>query len=466
VDRRSVIIAGSLLAGLAAIIGVAVALGSGGGGGGSVGSGSATTTTTSVAATTLPSITPTTLLPPQSLVPTTPTTVVITPPPSTTPTTTPNGASDVGITAHTIRITVVADTAPVVKGVEAWAATVNGTGGLAGRTVKVEARVVSSASEYTAAIANACTTSFAVVGSSSQFDSQTSGLQCGVPEVATRIFDPAHQARPNAYAVIPARAGLVPVGAFRHLLSSVAGCCHQYVLVPAVGPGRAPTQAAVQAATAIGFTTAATPDVPAGSPPGEYTKIVADLVSKQATFASSGLGAESTVRLRKAAAANPGASVVTAWYCDATCADPSFLTSGGAAVDGENVDIGVNPLTDEARIPTMAAYVRAMKSLGTPTVAGLESYSAGLLFQQAVRQVVTASGTNGITRVRLLAALGTVHTFTAGGILGTTDVGARQPTGCYVLLGVEGGRFVRVFPAASAQLDCGTQNLQTVPTGG
>ena len=169
-------------------------------------------------------------------------------------------------------------------------------------------------------------------------------------------------------------------------------------------------------------------------------------MSKQATFASSGLGAESTVKLRKAAAADPDASVVQAWYCDTTCADPGFLTSGGAAVDGENVAIALNPLTDEARIPTMAAYVRAMKTLGPPTVAGLESYSAGLLFQQTVHQVAAASGPNSITRVRLLATLGTVHSFTAGGILGTTDVAARQPTGCYVLLRVDAGRFARVFP--------------------
>jgi hypothetical protein len=466
VDRRSVIIAGSLLVGLAAIIGVAFALG-GGGGGGSVQTGSGATTT-SVASTPLPSTTTTTTsrLPPPSFVPTTPTTVVITPPPSTTPTTTPNGASDVGITAHTIRVTVVADTAPVVKGVQAWAATVNESGGLAGRTVKVDARVVSNPSEYSAAITNACTTSFAVVGSSSQFDSQSSGLACGVPEVATHIFDPAHQSRAASYAVIPARAGVVPVGAFRHLLSTVTGCCSQYVLVPTVGPARAATQAVVQAAAAVGFTTAGTPDVPPGAGPAEYTKLVADLVSKQATFASSGLGAESTVRLRKAAAANPAAGVVKVWYCDATCGEQSFLTSGGPAVDGENVALGVNPLADEARIPTMAAYVRVVKTLGPPTVAGLESYSAGLLFQQAAHQVVAASGPNGLTRVRLLAALGTVHTFTAGGILGTTDVGARQPTGCYVLLRVDGGRFVRVFPSAPAQLDCGAQNLQTVSTGG
>ena len=62
--------------------------------------------------------------------------------------------------------------------------------------------------------------------------------------------------------------------------------------------------------------------------------------------------------------------------------------------------------------------------------------------------------------MRLLAALGTVHAFNAEGILGTTDVGARQPTGCYMLLTVKNAHFVRSFPTAPGQLDCGAQNLQ------
>jgi hypothetical protein len=114
----------------------------------------------------------------------------------------------------------------------------------------------------------------------------------------------------------------------------------------------------------------------------------------------------------------------------------------------------------------MAAYVKATRTVATPTVAGLESYSAGLLFEQVARQVVATNGPNGLTRVRILAALSGVHRFNAGGILGVTDVAARAPTGCFMLLRVHGGRFVRSFPVAPAHLDCGAQNLQNVPTGG
>jgi hypothetical protein len=114
----------------------------------------------------------------------------------------------------------------------------------------------------------------------------------------------------------------------------------------------------------------------------------------------------------------------------------------------------------------MAAYVKATRTVAAPTNAGLESYSAGLLFEQVARQVAATNGPAGLTRARVLTALTGVHRFDAGGILGVTDVAARAPTGCFALLRVHEGRFVRSFPALPAHLDCGTQNLQNVPTGG
>ena len=170
--------------------------------------------------------------------------------------------------------------------------------------------------------------------------------------------------------------------------------------------------------------------------------------------------------LRKAAAADPASSVVKAWYCAQECADPPFLTQGGAAVEGQYVDVPVNPLSDQASVPAIATYVQAAQRFGGPTVAGLESNAAGLLFEQVVKQVVATNGANGITRSRVLAAVATVHGFTAGGILGTTDVGGRQPTGCFALLQVKSGQLARVFPTTAGELNCGSGNLQTVPKGG
>ena len=467
-DRRSVVIVGTLAVALLVAIGVGLALTTGGGGNQSVRTSPGSVTTVPVPPTspTTTSTTPPPITTPKNTVPTLPPpTVVIGPSPTTAPaapttTTRPSGGNDTGITDREIRLTAIADTAPVLRGVEAWASALNRTGGLAKRTVRIDARLVATPDDYAAAVTSACANSFAIVGSSSSFDSQTSGLQCGIPEIATRLFDPAHQTLRTAYAVIPAQSGLERVGAFKHLLTTVTGCCRQYVLVPTTEPGRTATTRSVRAATSIGFTTAATPDVSANATPADYDALAADLVAKQATFARSGLDATSTVQLRKAVAA-AGGGIVKAWYCDASCDDPTFLASGGTAVEGQLVDLGVNPLADQTHIPAMGAFVRAMRHLGAaPSVPALESYSAGVLFEQAAKQVTQVSGDNGLTRVRLLGAVGTIHGFTAGGILGTTDVGAKQPTGCYMLLTVKNGHFVRSYPTTPGQLDCGAQNLQ------
>ncbi|HWW44057.1 MAG TPA: hypothetical protein VN180_03225 [Acidimicrobiia bacterium] len=462
-DRRSLIVAGVLGVALLAAIGVGIGLTTGGGGNSAVKTPTTSSTTiappvaSSTTTSSTPIVSPSTVNVPKPSVVITPTTG------PTTPTTTPTGQP--GITNTTIRVGVIADSAAVAHGVEAWAYTLNQAGGLAGRTVKVDAHVVTSPAVYAAAVANVCTTDFAVVGSSSQFDGQTGGFACGIPDLATLLFTSAHQALPNSFAVLPERAGVVSVGAFKQLLSTVSGCCRQFVLVPTVDPGRGIVAASARGAAAAGFTTAGTPEVPAGAGPAEYKKLVAALVAEKATFARSGLGAASTVALRKAAAADPASSVVQAWYCAQECADPPFLAEGGAAVEGQYVDVPANPLSDQAAVPAIATYVQAAQHFGGPTVAGLESNAAGLLFEQVVKQVVATSGVNGITRSRVVAAVTTVHSFTAGGILGTTDVGGRQPTGCFALLQVKNGQLTRVFPTTAGELNCGSQNLQNVPKG-
>jgi flagellar hook-associated protein 2 len=45
-----------------------------------------------------------------------------------------------------------------------------------------------------------------------------------------------------------------------------------------------------------------------------------------------------------------------------------------------------------------------------------------MLFEQVARQVVSEGGSDGLIRVALIAALRDVTAFTAGGILGATDV--------------------------------------------
>ena len=128
------------------------------------------------------------------------------------------------------------------------------------------------------------------------------------------------------------------------------------MLVPADGPDRTSTEAAIDAAAEIGFETAATPDVALDAPSTDYDALAQDLSTSGATFAASGLGADSTLELRRAAA-TAGVTGVAAWYCDARCYDSSVSADSGA--DGEYVGIETVPFGDRHDVPELRAYQRA-----------------------------------------------------------------------------------------------------------
>ena len=157
----------------------------------------------------------------------------------------------------------IADAAPVVHGVEAWAQTVNGAGGLAGRMVRVDGHVVGSPAVYAGGGRQRLhdrlrDRRLELRGTTARAAGWRAACRSSPPACST----PRDKTRANSFALFPAQPGLIQVGAFKHLLAATSGCCRQYVLVPTVEPGRGIVQQSVQGAAAVGFTTAGTPDVP------------------------------------------------------------------------------------------------------------------------------------------------------------------------------------------------------------
>lgn len=415
----------------------------------------------------------TTTAPPTTQLPTTqsPTTQPPTTQPATTtqaPTTTttePDGSTDVGITPTEIHLAVIADDPTTFDGMTAWQSTVNKGDGLAGRKVRLDLLTTDGTAEgYAAAVQSACEEDFAIVGSFSLFDAPTDAVGCGaIPDLPVEPVAPAHAVASNAFSVFPREPAVEAVGPYKWLAANVAGCCAQFWIVPDLEPGRARTNATIDAAAAVGFETAGTVDLGDNDPPEPtYEEIVDQLVDSGGTFAASGLGSASTIELRDAAEAK-GVSGVRAWYCDARCYDTAFLDGGGTNVEDEYVVIETAPLSDRLEVPGVRAYVRAARRGNDPTsYDGLRSFTAGLLFEDALGKVVDEHGDNGLTRVALLEALGTIDAFTGDGIVGSTNVAEGTPSGCFVLLQVRNGKFARVSPTDAGSLDCGPQNLQTI----
>jgi hypothetical protein len=278
-----------------------------------------------------------------------------------------------------------------------------------------------------------------------------------IPDLPVEPVSGGHAAASNTFAAFPRQDAIEAVGPYKWLLANVSGCCNQFAFVPDTEPARARTLATIDAATAVGFTTTGTADISASDDATRYSEIL-DLEAPGATFASTGLGRDSTMLLRQAAAGR--AADVKVWYCDASCYDAAFLADGGDAIDGEYVGIETAPFSDRAEIGAMRTYIRLSAKAGDDTsYAGLRAFVTGMLFEDAAKQMIDDHGDNGLTRVNLLAALSGIHDFTAGGIVGSTDVASGTPTGCSVLLQVVDGHFKRVNPADKTAFDCGSQNL-------
>ena len=490
--RRQTVIVASAVAG-ALIVGVIITLIATSGGGTDKISTASNTTAPTVAptttrppattppstaahATTAPTVAPTTPPPSVIIVPpsTTPPTIAPTSPPTnpattapiapttqpTTPPTTAPPASDPGITPTEIHVAVIADTQDTIAGMNTWAASVNARKGIGGRKIVIDPFMVNGdASQYAAAVKTACTQDFAIVGTLSTADGATDDLTaCKIPDLPTRALSSAHRAAPNTYAVVPTSSTKVQVGGFKWLLANVQGCCKQYVIASTNQAAAEETQKSANAAVSVGFTDAGTTKLANDAPQSAYTPIVDAMETNGATFGRSDLPFDSTIKLRTEATTQ-GLTGVKAWFCLAQCYVPTFLQQGGANVEGQFVQIGTNPFEDASTIPAMKRYL----SLNGPqNEVGLEAYSAGLLFETAAKQAVQADGKNGLTRVALLGKVAAINDFTASGILGTTQVGNRLPNGCFVMMKVANGKFVRAEPSAHNQLSCGDQNLLTV----
>ena len=81
---------------------------------------------------------------------------------------------------------------------------------------------------------------------------------------------------------------------------------------------------------------------------------------------------------------------------------------------------------------------------------------------QAIKAAVKTGGVNAVTRQALFDQLNKIHAFNAGGMIGTTDIGNRKVSPCYVLTQVKNGKFVRVTPSKKGTFNCKSRNTTTV----
>jgi ABC-type branched-subunit amino acid transport system substrate-binding protein len=401
-------------------------------------------------------------------------------------------ASDVGITASTIRVALIADVNnPLVPGlfknsvtaVKAWASEVNAAGGLDGHQVQVDfCDSGLNPNSTTSCVIKACQNDFALVGTSANalidladIDGckNAAGKAVGIANLAAFAFVPA-VCDQDTYGIggvgsycKTAKENTptynVPVGDTRYLVAHNPGL-HGIWLYDTDDPTFKLTQVPLfQAESNVGIKKDGQGFYPVSGaiPQSAYTPFVQQIKSSGSTFVYSDVTSQSMVLLRKEAQLQ-GANSVKVWMCNSGCYDPSFAQLGGATVNGTYANLLELPyLSDQKANPSLDKLITDVGGPANFNNNALGSYVMALLFQDAVNKVIASGQT--LDRASLFNVLNTdEHAFTANGIIGATDISNHVQSNCQILVQLQNGVWNRVNPTAPGTFDCNTANTSTL----
>ncbi|HEU5302627.1 MAG TPA: ABC transporter substrate-binding protein, partial [Acidimicrobiia bacterium] len=188
-----------------------------------------------------------------------------------------------------------------------------------------------------------------------------------------------------------------------------------------------------------------------------YTSIIRAMKDDESNFFSNGGPFDATVAARKEAQIQGLTDPKIIWDCTLQCYERKLLEQGGAAVERQFVQLGFLPFEEASKNRTLRAFLRFVGK-DKADAFGIQAFASGLLLQEAVEQIVATDGVNAVTRAALFDQLATIDDFDAGGMLGTTDVGARRNSPCFIMVQVQDGEFVRVYPKKKGTFDCTPAN--------
>jgi ABC-type branched-subunit amino acid transport system substrate-binding protein len=401
-------------------------------------------------------------------------------------------ASEIGVTADTIRIAVIADVDNAarpglfqgsVDGIRAAAKFINANGGLAGgRQLQVDfIDSKLSADEARNAVIRACQEDFAIVGTSALFLNNVQPLETcvdkagqatGLPDVPVLQTEIAHQCSQTSFAVIVVGLNCATRDAAEKEVTVRAGTAKYYTkrnkdlhgVFTLAGDLRSTTNAALPLIAmykSYGVESDGEFKVSGLSPQAAYTPIVQEIKAKNSTYVLNNVDYKANVLLRKEAQVQ-GVTSVKVWDCALQCYDRRTIEEGGDAVEGQYVSLFFVPFEEAKQNKSVNNFLKNLEDRESADGFAAQAWTAGLFFRDVVNKLAEADGNNGLTRARFLEEAAKVHEFTADGMLGPTDVGGRKIGPCGMILQIKNGKFVRVSPKKKGTLDCsgGTKKVQ------
>jgi ABC-type branched-subunit amino acid transport system substrate-binding protein len=361
------------------------------------------------------------------------------------------GATDTGVTDQAIMIAAIADVGGVRPdlfranwdAMDAFVAWCNSVGGVNGRKLRLEKLDSALFDDRSQTIA-ACSTAFALVGSAAALDGAgaQSGEDCGIPDIPAFTAEPSHETASNVVQPLPNPPDSYPVGPGRYLASRFpVAVKHASIFYSSVGVTAVQAKRQIESYTDAGFRFV--DQVPFDVVGANFDTLVAPLKRHAPGYVYVQGELTDLVNAEKALAkAGIKPEVVDAGQ---QAYDVDFLKQGGATVEGTYVIATTVPFAEASTSPELQRYLHWLDVThpgAQPTALGVQGWSAGLLFAEALRSL----GSN-VTRAGLLEALRKVHHWDGNGLHVPSDPGANRQLGCFSYLQVRNGAFVRAYPA-------------------
>jgi branched-chain amino acid transport system substrate-binding protein len=300
---------------------------------------------------------------------------------------------------------------------------------------------------------------FAFVGSLAVADSGYADLvaSTGVPYVGTFV-DPSDREAPN---VFPRTAhGIAPTGPFVYLRQQYPEVQRAAFLYADVGGVRGNTPVSREAIKRAGFEVVYDSGAQATAP--DFT---AEVINMQRSGAQMVYLFAFEVNMHVRLARNMRQQNIEPPLKVANIAYNSKLVELlGSIADGWRNHIEHVPVLNEdepARSPALAEFLSWNERLFPGAQIDLfpvTAWASSALFVEALRAVGPE-----VTRQRLHAALEGITSFEGGGIWGRTDPSTGSSDGCFVMVVVEGGTWVREHPASGYECGLGERYRYELP---
>jgi ABC-type branched-subunit amino acid transport system substrate-binding protein len=381
------------------------------------------------------------------------------------------GATATGVTATTITVGNISSISGVAPGLtqsaqqatEAWAAYVNSTGGICGRTIKVQPFDDGNDSGQNFADASqACSSDFAMVGNASGFDDGSANAvnSCSIPDMSAEVSTAAAGGTADIFGASPGDDHYYPLGPGNYIKSTypnaIKHAAEIYLQVPATA-----SQAAheIQANTSVGFVYTPANGIATTPTNANYGTIVQQLQSQGTQYVSEYSDDNSAERLLQAMQQANYAPQVVDWISEEY--SPQFAQQTSPESNGNLVamtatagyeDAGSNP-----GLQLMEQWMDRVAGAGNwhKDIFAMLAWSAGLAFEQAAKQVGP-----GLTRPALIGKIQAITNWTGGGVTPPSNIGGKVPSKCFFYDKIENGGFQRVYPTVPNTYDCNSGYVQ------